>query len=448
MTPLKNPQQNAIRASHCQSVLLAGALGAASLIATPAQATNQYCNWADARSCNHDVVRSGETYFWAPAARPNPLFPNQTTIVMAGTRFPPTTNITLRGPSAWTMNATGTPDSEVLIGSLGANTLRGGGGNDTYVVGNETSVIATLPSCTRANGNTADCVIRQSSSSSDGDTITLDANGTEVIVINRCLQVKAIGNPGLGGNKINSATAYSRNQAVTPAFPAYSGSDATFVNSCPEPVASLRQTGLQTAALRGREALLAPWERWWPASTAWNRATSWMRQTMTALLQGPRALAIPSTAAQGAGATVPVFPGVARLIEAGERNFLRTERGRGDIIVVDSGAATFNGRALRARDGRVFNQPKNSEPIPLNQGYVFVYHQQMGILASYGTDRYPYGTRENPGTVIAQLVLPDGRAQPAESIDFVATENLLTRSSEAAPARSPAEPATPLRPPY
>jgi hypothetical protein len=441
-------------ARHCQSALWASAFGAASLIAMPAQATNQYCNLADARSCNQEVVRSGDTYFWAPAAKPNVVFPNQTTIVMGGQRFPAQTHITLRGPSSWAVNATGTPDAEVLIGSLGANSLRGLGGKDTYVVGNETNVISNLPTCTSDSGDTRDCVIRQSPSSSEGDRITLDTNDVEVIVINRCLQVKANGNPsllrnpGLGGNEINSATAFSRNQTVTPPFPAYSGSDATFVSSCPEPVASLRPEGLWASAQRGREALLAPWERWWPASTNWNQAISWLQQTLTALLQGPRALAKASTPAHGhgAGAKVPDFPGVARLIEAGERNFVRNERGRGDIIVVDNSTATFNGRELRPRDGRVFSQQQNSDPIPLNKGYVFVYHQQMGILASYGTDRYPYGTRENPGTVISQLVLPDGRAQPVGSIDFVVTENLLTRSCDAAPARRPAEPVKLFRP--
>ena len=452
MTPLQSPhqsqQEHCRSARCCQNVLLAGALGAASLIATPAQAANQYCNFADARLCGNSAIRTGDTYFWAPATRPNTLFPNQTTIVMGGTRFPARTNITLRSPSAWTVNATGTSEAEILIGSLGTNQLRGGGGKDTYVVGNEPSVITALPTCTSPTGNTADCVVRQSPSSSEGDTITLDTNSAEVIYINRCLQVTANGTPGLGGNRITSATAAPNNPAVIPPFPAYSGSDATFVASCPTPVASLRQEGLSTAALRGREALLTPWERWWPASTAWNRAISWLQQTMTALLQGPTALARPSTTMREAGARVPVFPGVARLIEAGEGNFRRTAGDRGDIIVVDNGAATFNARPIRTNTSRVFDQLNNSDPIPLNRGFVFVYHQQMGILASYGTDRYPYGTRENPGTVIAQLVLPDGRAQPTESIDFVATKNLLSRSSEPAPVIRPAEPANPLRPPY
>ena len=456
MASLQNPHQSQLRnpipTRPFQTVLLAGALGAASLGATPAQATHQYCNWSDARSCNHEVVQTGNTYFWAPATKPNVLFPNQTTIVMGGARFPAKTNITLRSPSGWTMNATGTGEAEILIGSLGSNQLRGGGGKDTYVVGNvgnAPSVIPNLPACTSASGNTADCVIRQSPSSTEGDTIILDANSTEVIYINRCLQVTANGTPGLGGNQISEATAYSRNQVNTPPFPAYSGSDAAFVTSCGQLVTSLRQEGLWSVAQRGREALQAPWERWWPASTAWTRAVGWLQQTMTALLQGPKALARPSSPVEKPRARVPIFPGVARLIEAGEGNFLRTDRARGDTIVVDSGAATFNGRALSsmAKVGRVYGQLNNSDPIPLNRGIVFVYHQQMGILASYGTDRYPYGTKQNPGTVVTQLVLSDGRALPAQSIDSVATLN-LSRSSQPAPGSKSAPPANLLRPPY
>ena len=100
-----------------------------------------------------------------------------------------------------------------------------------------------------------------------------------------------------------------------------------------------------------------------------------------------------------------------------------------------------------AKVGRVYGQLNNSDPIPLNRGIVFVYHQQMGILASYGTDRYPYGTKQNPGTVVTQLVLSDGRALPAQSIDSVATLN-LSRSSQPAPGSKSAPPANLLRPPY
>ena len=460
MTSLQNPHQsqqwNGLSARHFQSVLMAGALGAASLIATPVLARNQYCNLPNGANCSSNSnLQTGDTYFWAPATKPTdtPPFTIQTLIVMGGARFPARTNITLRGPSGWAMNATGTFNPEILIGSLGSNKLRGGGGKDTYVVGNAPSVIPNLPTCTSASGNTADCVIPQSPSSSEGDTIILDANSTEVIYINRCLQVTANGTPGLGGNQITQAdpapSTLPITLPITPPFPAYSGSDAAFATSCGQLVTSLRQEGLWSVAQRGREALQAPWERWWPASTAWTRAVGWLQQTMTALLQGPKAIARPSSPVEKPRARVPIFPGVARLIEAGEGNFLRTDRARGDTIVVDSGAATFNGRALSsmAKVGRVYGQLNNSDPIPLNRGIVFVYHQQMGILASYGTDRYPYGTKQNPGTVVTQLVLSDGRALPAQSIDSVATLN-LSRSSQPAPGSKSAPPANLLRPPY
>ena len=184
MTSLQNPHQsqrwNGLSARHFQSVLMAGALGAASLIATPVLARNQYCNLPNGANCSSNSnLQTGDTYFWAPATKPTDTpFTIQTLIVMGGARFPARTNITLRGPSGWAMNATGTFNPEILIGSLGSNKLRGGGGKDTYVVGNAPSVIPNLPTCTSASGNTADCVIPQSPSSSEGDTIILDANST------------------------------------------------------------------------------------------------------------------------------------------------------------------------------------------------------------------------------------------------------------------------------
>jgi hypothetical protein len=56
MTFLQNPHQsqqwNFRSARCCQSVLLAGALGTASLIATPVLAKNQYCNLASGANCS------------------------------------------------------------------------------------------------------------------------------------------------------------------------------------------------------------------------------------------------------------------------------------------------------------------------------------------------------------------------------------------------------------
>jgi hypothetical protein len=141
---------------------------------------------------------------------------------------------------------------------------------------------------------------------------------------------------------------------------------------------------------------------------------------------------------------VPSYPGVARLIQSSGGNFLNAG---GDKIVVDGSATTFNNQPLRSigEASPVYGQINNKDEIPLKQGIVFVYHQQLGILASYGNDKYPYGTDKNPGTVIAQLVLPNGRALPATSIDSVRTEN-LSRSPVTVPTRRLVVPANPLRP--
>jgi hypothetical protein len=85
----------------------------------------------------------------------------------------------------------------------------------------------------------------------------------------------------------------------------------------------------------------------------------------------------------------------------------------------------FNQQILQPSrsNGTVYKQI-GSEPIPLNQGLVFIYHEPIGILASYPNDRYPYGSERNRGNVIAQLVLGDATALPARSIDYVLLKNL------------------------
>jgi hypothetical protein len=409
---------------------LTGLIGLIGLGAPAVKAGHEYCNLPNPTTCSSSPnLSTADTYFWAPSAAP--AASGLLNTINAGTALGRKSNkITLRSPSSWTLNASGSSGAEILIGSLGRNQLRGGGGGDTYVVGSASSVIAALPNCPMASGNAADCVIRQSPSSTEGDSIILDTNTTEVIYVNRCLQVTAIGTPGLGGNQLSAATAAPNNQTVTPPFPAYGATDAKFVASCPTPLAALRADGLRISALRGRDALLAPWERLGPASTALNRVFSWLEPTITALIQGPKALAgSASLSARKSTAMVPTFAGVPRLFQDGDGNFLRTAGDRGDIIVVDSGALTFNGQTLRSLSsvdrlqrqlGRVYRQLSNRDPIPLQQGIVFVYHQEMGILASYANDHYPYGTLKNPGTVIAQLVLRNGRALPTDAIDSVA----------------------------
>jgi hypothetical protein len=456
LIPHQTSEQHPSPARLYQPLLLASALGAATLIATPAQASNQYCNFADARSCRSGAVASGETYFWAPKTQPSTIFANQRTIDtgvldMGVRRFPSKTNITLRSPSGWTLNAKGTNTAEILIGSLGKNNLLGNGGGDTYVIGNTYADISNLSACDPTI--TTDCLKSNNVAAFENDTVELVDRSKEVIYIDRCLQVTATGTPGLGGNLISSASPPPNS------FPNYSGSDLTFVNSCPPLVASLRHEGLWSVAQRGRETLLAPWQRWWPASTAWNQAIGWLQQALTALIQGPHAVGQPLGMPQIIGqdgvikdlvpsnqSKVPSYPGVARLIQSSEGNFLKDT---GDKIVVDGSTRTFNGQPLSSigEVGKVYPQRNNKDEIPLNQGIALVYHQQIGILASYGTDRYPYGTKKNPGTVIAQLVLRNGRALPARSIDSVSTVN-LSRSAKTAPARRTGDPANLLRPRY
>ena len=462
MSPLANPVKNNTAALLHPGVLLACGLGFASLIAPPARAGNQYCtNSSSIASCRFIVPfnSASDTYFWSPVW-PTGTQPALSTLDLKKIQPLPlytVRRLTLRGSSNVPLNAIGTTGAEVLIGSLGTNSLRGGGGGDTYVIGNTYAQISNLPACDPRK--TEDCVDSQNVASFENDTVELSGSSTEVIYIDRCLQVTANGTPGLGGNMIGGAT-------KARAADANWGPISDQTGNCPTSVASISNQTLRNLALGSHADLQAPWQRWWPASTAWNQAIGWLQQTITALIQGPHAVAQPVV--QGMGqplgkpqfigregvikhltpsnqSKVPSYPGVARLIQSSEGNFLKDT---GDKIVVDGSTRTFNGQPLSSisKVSKVYSQRNNKDEIPLNQGIALVYHQQLGILASYGTDRYPYGTRENPGTVIAQLVQPDGRAQPGGSIDFVVMENLLTRSCETAPARKQAGAVNPLRP--
>jgi len=399
MPSLANPVQNNPAALLHPGVLLACGLGFASLIAPPARADNQYCTNSSAvcflQRATFNTTQN--TYFWSPNSQPGPA----TTFNLANPQlFGMVKRLTLRGSSNVTLNASGTARQEVLIGSLGTNNLQGNGGNDTYVIDNN-------------------------------DTVGLSGTGQEVIFINRCLQVTADGTPGLGGNKIGPATKANPNDVDY-------GPITDKNNTCPTTVAALSNQNLRNLALGSHADLRAPWQLWWPASTAWNRAIGWLQQAITALIQGPHAVAQPTGQPQPTvqeplikdlvpsdrRGVVPTYPGVARLIQSHGGNFLR-DGGR-DIIAVDGSTRTFNGQPLSSISevSRVYGQLNSKDEIPLNQGIALVYHQQIGLLASYRNDRYPYGTKENPSTVIAQLVLPNGRALPAKSINSVATVNL------------------------
>jgi len=421
MPLLAKPVQNNTAALLHPGVLLACGLGFASLIAPPARADNQYCTNFNAvcflQRATFNTTQN--TYFWSPNSQPGPA----TTFNLSNPQlFGMVQRLTLRGSSNVTLNASGTPRQEVLIGSLGTNNLQGNGGNDTYVIDNK-------------------------------DTVGLSGTGQEVIyVLNPCLQVTASGTPGLGGNRIGTAKKANGNDAVYGAITDQAG-------ICPTTVASISNQTLRNLALRSHPDHQAPWQRWWPDNTAWNRAIGWLQQAITALIQGPHAVAQPTGQPQPTvqepvikdlvpsdrRGVVPTYPGVARLIQSPGGNFLRD--GERDIIAVDGSAKTFNGKPLSSISevSKVYGQLNNKDELPLNQGIALVYHQQIGILASYGNDKYAYGTEKNPGTVIAQLVLPNGRALPARSIDSVQTVN-LSRSPDTVPARRLVVPAIPLGP--
>ena len=259
----------------------------------------------------------------------------------------------------------------------------------------------------------------------------------------------ASGQPGKGGGE-KIATATKANPADANFAPI---TDAT--GTCP--VASLGVNALQATALRGREALLAPWERLWSTTAPWSQGLHWLQQAMVALIQGPHARAAqPSMTPQKLYSQgpfqIPTYKGVTRVIQKDPRgNFLLTRGERASTIVVNAGNLRFNQRILQpSRSNSTVYKQIGSEPIPLNRGLVFVYHEPIGILASYPNDRHPYGSERNRGNVIAQLVLNDATALPARStalparsIDYVLLNNL--NQSEGGTTISPTTTVRPIK---
>jgi len=392
------------------------------LLSTPALAVDQYCSINRPGFCKLSTAagfnRSSDTYFWSPV-----LAPGATPIDLKSAQFNnKVTKLTLRGSSNMTINANGnSTQAEVLIGSLGTNTLQGGNssgvGPDTFVVGNP-------PAAVNCQTSGINCKV-SGIQGTENDRVILSTLNTNIIFIDRCLQMtapNASGQPGKGGEKI--ATAIKANSADANFAPI---TDAT--GTCA--VASLGINALQATALRDREALLTPWERLWSTTAPWSQGLRWLQQAMVALIQGPNAKAAqPSITPQKhysqGPLQIPTYKGVTRVIQKDPRgNFLLTRGERGSTIVVNTGNLRFNQRTLQPSrsNSSVYNQI-GSEPIPLNRGIVFVYHEPIGILASYPNDRYPYGSERNRGNVIAQLVLNDATALPAQAIDYVLLKNL------------------------
>ena len=402
-----------------QGVLIAGGFALTYLLSNPAQAADQYCTRTNPGLCtlNNDVgfASNSDTYFWSPMLQPSSTF-------LPSNSVGKVKKLTLRGSSNVTINANGnSTQDEVLIGSLGTNTLQGGNssgvGPDTFVVGNPPATV----NCQTSGVN---CIVSDSEGTENDNVILTTLNGN-IIYIDRCLQMTApyeAGRPGKGGEKI--ATAFPAN----PKDPKYAPiTDLT--GTCP--IASLGINDLQATALRGREALLTPWERLWSTTAPWSQGLHWLQQAMVALIQGPHARAAePSITPQRyhaqARLQIPIYEGVTRVIQEDPRgNFLLTQGERGNTIVVNAGNLRFNQQILQpSRSNGTVYQQIGSEPIPLNQGIVFIYHEPIGILASYPNDRHPYGSERNRGNVIAQLVLGDATALPAQAIDYVLLKNL------------------------
>ncbi len=405
-----------------QGVVMACAGALTCLLSTPAQAVDQYCSINRPGFCTLSTVagfnRSRDTYFWSPV-----LAPGATPIDLKSAQFNnKVTKLTLRGSSNININANGnSTQAEVLIGSLGTNTLQGGNsssvGPDTFVVGNPPATV----NCQTSGVN---CTV-SGIQGTENDRVILSTLNANIIYIDRCLQMtapNASGQPGRGGAAI--ATATKANPADANFAPI---TDAT--GTCP--VASLGINALQATALRGREALLTPWERLWSTTAPWSQGLHWLQQAMVALIQGPHARAAePSMTPQKQYSQgpfqIPTYKGVTRVIQKDPRgNFLLTRGERASTIVVNTGNLRFNQRILQpSRSNSTVYKQSGSEPIPLNRGLVFVYHEPIGILASYPNDRHPYGSERNRGNVIAQLVLDDATALPAQAIDYVLLKNL------------------------
>ena len=405
-----------------QGVLMACAGALTCLLSTPAQAVDQYCSIHNPAFCklNTEAGFNGktDTYFWSPDRQPGDVSINLTSGPLANK----VTKLTLRGSSNVTINANGnSSQAEVLIGSLGTNTLQGGNssgvGADTFVVGN-------LPASVDCKASGVTCIVSDSGGKENDNVILLTSKGN-IIYIDRCLQMTApiaAGQPGKGGAKIVTAIPANRHEAKYAPI-----TDLT--ETCP--VASLGINDLQATALRGREALLTPWERLSSTTAPWSQGLHWLQQAMVALIQGPRAWAAeasitPQRYNSQTPLQIPTYEGVTRVIQKDPRgNFLRAGGEHGSTIVVNAGNLRFNQQILQPsrRNGTVYKQI-GSEPVPLNRGIVFIYHEPIGILASYPNDRHPYGSERNRGNVITQLFLGDAAALPARSIDYVLLKNL------------------------
>jgi hypothetical protein len=393
---------------HSRGALMAAAGALACVLGAPVQAADQYCTRTNPGLCNLSGVAgftsNTDTYFWSPALQPTPAFSLSN---FAGR----IKKLTLRGSSNVAINAIGSnTQAEVLIGSLGTNTLQGGNspgvGTDTFVVGNP-------PATVNCQASGVGCTV-SGIHGTENDRVILSGPSGSIIYIDRCLQVtapNAFGQPGKGGGRIvGAAKANPMDANFAPII------DMTGI--CP--VASIAAGAFQATALHERDALLTPWERF----------AAPLGQAAVNVLRGPSA----NAATRQHNSQAPTYEGVTRVVQEDPKgNFLRAGGDHGSTIVVDAGGLRFNRQALQpSRANGTVHKQTGSETVPLNQGIALVYHEPIGVLASYSNDRHSYGSKRNPGSVIAQLTLGDGTVLPARSIDHVLLGNLHLPEGQAA----------------
>ncbi len=371
------------RSSHPRTAWLIGCL--AVLVLTllgawtePAQAQDEYCVrtnalWTTPCTTSVRVDSLMDTYFWSPKSQPA----SNISISIGPTRNVKVSKMTLHGPSTMRLNATGSLQRETLIGSLGNNTLTGAGGGDTFVIGNETSVTRNLANCSPTSIN--DCVYRISPGQ-ETDTVNISGfngspDGVDIVYINKCLQLVATGNPGKGGDAIRSAVASP-------------GLDNQGFPQQPipltEPMAvNCRMGG--TSLIRSFTGQLS------------DGNAGLFESLCTKLRNILRFIHFKLTG------RLPLYVGTPRIVQPA--SFGGAE---GDRIVIEAEGLRFNDAPLTPEQTEVFVQARNRDPVA--EGRALIYHQEMGVLAAYGTDRAAYGSEANPGSVIAQLVRPGGRA--------------------------------------
>ncbi len=422
--------------------LLVASLALLNFPPRPAQAANLYCTYLSASSCrglpSSGSASSNDTYFWQPTSSTINSSPIGTISLSslnnqrAITSQPKLNRLTLvwssnLNPSAQ-LQGLGTSGNDTLVGSLGTDSLTGGGGNDVYVVGSASHCLVNPI-------RLVDCKVEPSLSTS-GTTIpaptqdTISLSGTaSVIYISYCLQynlasttTSSAAPKGYGGKYVTQATKSnnvnsSSNQSVSTDYDPFGCSSSQ---------------------------AWAPQPHSWSAASLWQWLMASSQAVVSSILRGPPAWAqttldLPLQDGQ------PVYPGAVRIVQNSEGFFGSKDGSSGSRIHVDGSKLSFNGEPLACISSqgssrcqtaissvKLYNQLSSNDAIPLGQGISFVYHQALGLLVAYSNDTSPYGSPQNQGQVIAQLLQPSGNGTnllrysqpPSASLDWVIAEDL------------------------